>query len=158
VRFVLAVICAVAIAGCGGAANSGGSATSGGESLALEFANCMRAHGVPEFPDPGTPAANGVDTGSPAAKKADATCNRLEPNNPQPSRRPSEARVQAAFAVARCMRSHGVSGFPDPTVTQPPSNANVIDDAGVLFVLPSGLVLNSPAVRQAAHTCGLGPR
>jgi hypothetical protein len=158
VRFVvLAVMCAIGIAACGGAASLGGSATTSGNSLALEFANCMRAHGVPNFPDPGTPAGNVVDPGSPAVKTAGATCQKLEPNNPQPSRKPTEARIRAAFAVARCMRAHQVSGFPDPTLTQPPSGANVIDDAGVMFVLPPSFTLNSPAVQRASGACGLGP-
>jgi hypothetical protein len=155
---VLAVMCAIGIAACGGAASLGGSATTAGNSLALEFANCMRAHGVPNFPDPGTPAGNVVDEGSPAVKTAGATCHKLEPNNPQPSlTKPSEAKIRAASALARCMRAHRVSGFPDPTLTQPSSAANVIDDGGVLFVLPPGFAVNSPAVQQAAHTCGLGP-
>ena len=159
VRFVvLAVLCPIGIAACGGSANLGGSATSAGNSLALEFAKCMRAHGVPNFPDPGgTPAGNVVDRGSPAVQTAAATCDRLEPNNPQPSLKPSESRIRAAFTVARCMRVHRVSGFPDPTLTQPSSGANVVDHAGVLFVLPPSLTLNSPAVQQAAGVCGLGP-
>jgi hypothetical protein len=58
--------------------------------------------------------------------------------------------------AARCMRAHGVSGFPDPTLT-PPSGANVMDEGGVFFVLPTGFAPNAPAVRHAAHACGLGP-
>jgi hypothetical protein len=34
----------------------------------------------------------------------------------------------------------------------------VINDAGVLFVLPPAFTLNSPAVEQATGACGLGPR
>jgi hypothetical protein len=151
---VFVIICAVALAGCGGGGKP--NATSGGTSLALEFAKCMRAHGVPDFPDPGTPAGNVVDASSPAVKKAGATCNRLEPNNPQPSGKPSEARIHTAFQTARCMRAHGVNDFPDPTLN-PPSGSGVIDAAGVFFVLPPGLVLSSPAVHRAAHACGLGP-
>jgi hypothetical protein len=151
----LAVICAVALAGCGGGAKP--NASSGGNSLALEFAKCMRAHGVPNFPDPGAgSAANVVNENSPAVQSAGATCDRLEPNNPQPSRKPSEARIHTAFETARCMRAHGVSDFPDPTVN-PPSGSDVIDAAGVFFVLPAGLALDSPAVHRAAHACGLGP-
>jgi hypothetical protein len=154
---VLASICALGIYACGGGTGkSGGSGTTAGDSLALELAKCMRAHGVPNFPDPGAPAGNSVDTSSPAAQSAGATCDRLEPNNPQPSRKPSEARIRAAFAAARCVRSHGVSGFPDPTLT-PPSVADVIDDAGVFFVLPSGVAMDSPAVKRATHACSLGP-
>jgi hypothetical protein len=152
----LVIICAVAISACGGNGKSNGSTASAGSSLALEFAKCMRAHGVPNFPDPGAPAGNVVNQDSPAVEAVGATCDRLEPNNPQPSRKPSEARIKSAFVAARCMRAHGVSGFPDPTLT-PPSGANTMDEGGVYFVLPTGFAANAPAARRAAHACGLGP-
>jgi hypothetical protein len=50
----------------------------------LAFARCMRAHGVPDYPDPttsignrffrGTPLPAGIDPGSPAFRKASAAC------------------------------------------------------------------------------------
>lgn len=64
--------------------------------------------------------------------------------------------LKAAFVAARCMRAHGVSGFPDPTLT-PPSGANTMDEGGVFFVLSNGFAANAPAVHRAAHACGLGP-
>ena len=156
-RTVIAAIgCALLIAACGGSGVPNGASTSAGDSLALEFAKCMRAHGEPNFQQPGAPAGNTVNQGSPVVEAAAATCERLEPNNPQPSGRPSEARIKGAFVAARCMRAHGVSGFPDPTLT-PPSGANVMDEGGVFFVLPTGFAPNAPAVRRAAHACGLGP-
>jgi hypothetical protein len=44
---VLTTICVLGLSACGGAGGSNGSATAAGNSLALEFAKCMRAHGVP---------------------------------------------------------------------------------------------------------------
>ncbi len=45
---------------------------------ALKFAQCMRAHGVPNFPDPGSGAGPGQaipDITSPAARRAIKTCH-----------------------------------------------------------------------------------
>jgi hypothetical protein len=57
---------------------------------------------------------------------------------------------------AECMRRHGISNFPDPTLSVPPQNASVTDAAGIYFVLPAGLDFQSPAVKQARSACGSG--
>jgi len=52
---------------------------------ALRFSQCVRAHGVPHFPDPGSdgripdPAAVGVDQGGPAFEAANEACGRYRP-------------------------------------------------------------------------------
>ena len=67
--------CALAIAACGTSSNS---TTSGGSSplaVPVEFAACMRAHGVPSFTDPAAggqaPTVGPVDKGSPAFHTAE---------------------------------------------------------------------------------------
>lgn len=51
----------------------------------LQFAECMRAHGVPGFPDPGSdgripdPASVGLDQGSPRFESANQACGRYRP-------------------------------------------------------------------------------
>lgn len=42
----------MAIAACGSASHSGTAAASSGFDSGLKFADCMRSHGVPNFPDP----------------------------------------------------------------------------------------------------------
>ena len=45
------------------------------QTQALQRAQCMRAHGVPNFPDPGSPPAPGsIDPQSPAFQAAARTC------------------------------------------------------------------------------------
>lgn len=44
--------CAIALAACGSSHQSSGGTGSGARSAALEFASCVQAHGVPNFPDP----------------------------------------------------------------------------------------------------------
>jgi hypothetical protein len=51
----------------------------------LEFAQCVRAHGVPNFPDPGSdgripdPATVGIDQGSPKFEAANQACGKYRP-------------------------------------------------------------------------------
>ena len=51
----------------------------------LSFARCVRAHGVPNFPDPASdgripdPASVGIDQGSPKFESANAACGRYRP-------------------------------------------------------------------------------
>jgi hypothetical protein len=60
-------------------------------------------------------------------------------------------------SVARCMREHGVAGFPMP-VNQVPSNlssvAEVSDRDGAILVFPIGLRTQSSTFGQAAGVCG----
>jgi hypothetical protein len=58
---------------------SGGGTSSGGVSQAqlLQFAQCMRSNGVPNFPDPsanGAVSVQGVNTSSPQFQSALQTC------------------------------------------------------------------------------------
>lgn len=112
--------------GPGSQANSDGPSgarfalTGGGVEQLTKFADCMRKHGVPDFPDPNAQgqiafsSASGVDPGSGQFQQAQQTCQKLLPNGGQPSpAQQAQARAQA-LAFSACMRSHGVPDFPDP--------------------------------------------
>jgi hypothetical protein len=53
--------------------------------LALSFSQCVRSHGVPNFPDPGSdgripdPAIGGINQGSPKFQAANQACRRYRP-------------------------------------------------------------------------------
>ena len=53
--------------------------------LSLRFSQCVRAHGVPSFPDPDStgripdPASVGIDQGSPKFEAANSSCARYRP-------------------------------------------------------------------------------
>lgn len=53
--------------------------------LSLQFSRCVRAHGVPGFPDPDStgripdPASVGIDQGSPKFEAANRACARYRP-------------------------------------------------------------------------------
>lgn len=138
---------------------------------ALAFANCMRANGVPNFPDPEPgggflfPIPAGFQPGAPAVKTAQAKCQRFMPHPPSaPAVGSSSARGRAqALAqlrgVAQCMRRHGISDFPDPQTSRPPNlnlgqYSNITNYEGVFLLFRAVINMRSPAWQQAASACG----
>jgi hypothetical protein len=129
----------------------------------------MRSHGVPNFPDSAAGGAgqisidsgSGINLFSPAFKAAQSACRHHLPAGGPGSGTPSAAMRAQMLAVSDCMRTHGVSGFPDPTTT-PPSSATgysaVLGTNGVFFAIPTSIDTNSPVFKQAATTCHFGPR
>jgi hypothetical protein len=128
----LAALAMVALTGAGcsnGSAENGttGSASSAGTSgdKAVTFAECMREHGVTEFPDPN--ASNDqelvdglkrLDQSSAVWKKAIGACKDLRPPGLLGgSATPQQMRQRLEFA--QCMRDNGVDDFPDPAKDGP---------------------------------------
>ncbi len=111
----------------GSAAGPSTSGSSGGPNLALKIGNgrqfsaCMRSHGVPNFPDPGSGGgiqigpSSGIDPRSPTFQAAQQACQKLLPNGGRPSPQQQAKMQQALLAFSACMRSHGLPDFPDPT-------------------------------------------
>jgi hypothetical protein len=152
-----AIAAATVIAACG--SNSSGSSSSGGHPTqaqiqqeqqdAVRFADCMRSHGVPSFPDPTTSPRefkNAFNTQSPAFQSAATACRHLLPGGGRPSQSaaPGQAQIAALLAFARCLRSHGFANFPDPS-----SSGQLTHE----MLANAGINLHQPAVLQAADTC-----
>lgn len=122
----------------------------------------MRSHGVPNLPDPITVdghsmiSLSGINPGSPSFQAAHKVCG-MSGGGPG-SAKPSAAAESQMTAIARCMRAHGVTGFPDPTtrtITSPVGYGAVITHGGVYFAIPSTINLQAPAARRAASACQL---
>jgi hypothetical protein len=83
-----------------------------------------------------------------------AGCSTSTPHSGGSSRRGS------VLAFSKCMRNHGVSGFPDPTTTPPanPGDYSIAEGiAGDLFLLvPNTIDVDSPAFKRTAVACKLG--
>jgi hypothetical protein len=160
------------LAACGGSspsADSAASSASGKRQSMIAFATCMRAHGVPSFPDPGSNGrgglqiqasqragsgasmtVNGVSVSAPAFQSAMRTCHNYLPNGGAPSAADVAKMKSEALAMARCMRSHGVPNFPDPQF-------HTGSNGGVAFRLgeAGGRDLSSsPAFQAAQRACG----
>lgn len=169
-RLALILVCGLGIAACGSASHN--QTTAGGKrsSDALAFSRCMRAHGVTNFPDPSSSgggiqiaigSSSGVNPRSPAFQSAQGSCKHLLPGGGPGSGPPSpQARAQM-LQIARCMRAHGISGFPDPTTTPPSGPAGysaIMGHNGVFLAIPNSIDTRSPAFKQAAAACNFGPR
>jgi hypothetical protein len=180
------IVLVLALAGCGGSsghtiahipsekdASSASGATpestkaANPQQEALAYAKCMRADGVPGFPDP-TPgggflfhAGAGMDRSSPAFRAAQAKCRKLMPGGggPPSTTNPSRQTLARFLRIARCMREHGVPDFPDPRTSVPSnpfgaSGGGVISDIeGVILIFASAIEQQSPAFTHAAAAC-----
>jgi hypothetical protein len=118
----------ILLVGCGGSPSSIGSDSpranrSTGSPSAVAYSACMRSHGVANYPDPdssgGVPKENPEQLGVSTAQlqAAGSACSHLLPGGGGTG--PTQAQVQQEWhgmlQFARCMRSHGVSSWPDPT-------------------------------------------
>jgi hypothetical protein len=137
--------------------NTGSAVAAGGSPL--KEAQCMRSHGVPNFPDPrpGGPSVipNWINPQAPAFKSAQKACAQFVGGGGSPAVG-SESERLALLSLAKCMRSHGFPGFPDPTTSPPPApppgshTGHAVGIDGVYLVFPP----QSPALKRAAAACG----
>ena len=161
---ILASVVAVAVfsllaAGCGGAgspgvatvASSTTAATTTTQNGLLAFSQCMRSNGMPNFPDPQRFVGGNVKltihqlAPSQAALSA---CNHLLPTNggsgTQETAQQQRTQLADGLSFARCMRSHDVSRFPDPTAQ---------GQLTVEMVRAQGIDVHSPAVLRVVQAC-----
>jgi hypothetical protein len=154
----------VALAACSDGSSTPGAATGSpvtgaspsadGSTGLLAYSSCMRSHGVPNFPDPassgGIPKETGQQLGvsDSQLQAAQNACQHLIP----PGESLSGQQIQTITAqqqqyylkAAACMRSHGITNFPEP----------VFQNGQVEFPELQHLVdLNSPQFTQAYHIC-----
>jgi hypothetical protein len=158
------------VAACGGspstpgvATGPAGTTTSGNPSAGdgtkatglVAYASCMRSHGVGNFPDPtaegGIPknaviqAFRAVSSGQ--AQTASNECARLLPAggslSGQATRAVPTQDQQDYLKAAACMRSHGITNFPDP----------VFSGGNVDFPIPSSINSGSTRFNQARQSC-----
>jgi hypothetical protein len=135
VRTAAAIIATAALAllaaACGGSSppthsDAATNAASSANSKELAYARCMRSHGVPNYPDPSSSGGFDKATVSQLAasnsrfQAANQTCGHLLPSGSS-GRTPAQERQEwsGMLTFARCMRSHGVASWPDPTPYPP---------------------------------------
>jgi hypothetical protein len=98
--------------------------SSGSANNPTKFAECMRSHGIVDFPDPGPSGGfainaqpgSDLDPRSAPFQAATKACQQYDPSAGKP---PSPAEQAEGLAqllkFSQCMRSHGISDYPDPT-------------------------------------------
>jgi len=114
----------------------------------------MRSHGVAKFPDLADIRAAGhkptlqqLGVSESQIQAAQSACNHLLPAGGGGSQQTAQqARTQLAdeLSFARCMRSHGVARFPDPTAQ---------GDLSIERVRAQGIDVRSPAVLHVVQAC-----
>jgi hypothetical protein len=148
-----AILGIIALAGCSGTGTTTtGDSSSSAYQKALVYSQCMRAHGVPSYPDPNSQGQFIIPNGSndptsnvstAVANAALKACQSLEP--PSLAQGPSGSQGQGTntsgeLKFAECMRSHGEPDFPDP-----------LSDGQ--FTLPAGMNAESPQFQAAGKAC-----
>jgi hypothetical protein len=115
--FAAVVLATTAIAACGSSSKPASTATPNASSQGIKWADCIRSHGVPNFPDPNPDGSFNIPSSiakSPAFQSTGQACASLRPH---PNGRPPiiSAQPPSYLANAKCMRKHGVPNLPDPT-------------------------------------------
>ncbi len=136
-------LCVFGLVACGG----GGSSSGGGgneEEAALEFTECLRAHGM-EVEDlrPGQKNIELPEGNDPASKKALAACKgKLGDAGQELSASEGEEFREGWLAFAKCVREHGVD-MGDPEFRGP----------GQVLLDTKGIDTSSPAFEAAREAC-----
>jgi hypothetical protein len=128
----VAAVAGILVAACAGCSASPKVSPAKSElTLLLEFSACMRAHGLPDFPDPQSGSAGGYATGSlppvtPQYNAAEKACQSLAIASGY-EQTPAEIQkhVEQETAESECMRKHGVPEMPNP------------DAQGAIVITPS---------------------
>lgn len=131
------------LAGCGAAPTNGVPSIGGGTAAVVNHgsqqqalhaaAQCIRQHGVPNYPDPVVAPDGSVYTDQRSLQDASkddrsffdpirSACQSLfavAAFNPQNEPRATPALVQAGVRAAQCMRAHNLPNYRDPTASSP---------------------------------------
>jgi hypothetical protein len=138
----------------GSSSSSSSSGSASPDSQAVAYSACIRAHGVPNFPDPKV-SVNGAEvkvaiavnpsiSGNPHFNSAQQACRKLLPGGEGggPGRQISPQEQSQYLKAAACIRAHGVPSFPDPTFS-----------GGGVHISHKNLNVHSPQMQAAEVAC-----
>ena len=168
------------LAGCGGSSSSAGvahigttsstspSGGSGGgtpesnetsaanQQKMVKFAQCMRTHGEPEFPEPTegriqihSQNGHGPNPESSQFQAAEKACSKYAPARAAPSPAQQAKMQEQALKFSACMRTHGVPNFPDPKFSSSGGGVRVQLKVGS----SGGINPSSPQFQAAQKAC-----
>ena len=165
-RLILSAVAVAALsllaAGCGGGGAPGVASvppsttpatTTTTQNGLLAFSRCMRSSGIPNFPDPQNLVGGNVKLTvhqlgtSPRVQAAMSACNHLLPTRgggPRQTAQQLRTQVADELSFARCMRSRGLTHFPDPTAQ---------GQLSIEMVQAQGIDVHSPAVLRVVQAC-----
>jgi hypothetical protein len=153
----LAALALVALisAGCGSntpsetgtARSTGTSATKSAtdQDKLVKFAECIREHGVPGFPDANAKGefVFGINVTPAVWTKAVHACKDLQPPGSLSSKRTPKQQT-ASLRFAQCVRENGVNDFPDPANGEPLVDTTRIPSSN----RPGGMTILNAAMQK----------
>jgi hypothetical protein len=156
VALALVALTSLISAGCGSNAPSetgaGGNKNATDQGKAVKFAECIREHGVSDFPDPDPKGefAYGVSVSPAVWQKAVDACKDLQPPGALSAKR-SPKQQTASLKFAQCIRDNGVKDFPDPVNGEPVVDTTHIPSANA----PGGMTILNAAMKKCGRVLGL---
>ena len=116
-----------------------------GQARAVKFAECIRAHGVRDFPDPNAKGdfEYGVSVTVTVWTKAVNACKALQPPGSLSSKRSPKQQTES-LKFADCIRENGVKDFPDPVNGEPVVNTYKIPSSN----RPGGMTILNAAMKK----------
>jgi hypothetical protein len=151
------VVIGVLFSACGGASGPGvasvGSTTTTSPSTyqqttyakSLKYAECMRAHGNSNFPDPNADGFFDLYH-IPFSVSANDVCQHQLGPQPTTSSASQQKTLAEALKFSICMRAHGLPNFPDP---------KPLPGGGIVWEpVPPSYGPSSPIIQRAQKACG----
>ena len=169
-RTAAAIAASTVIAACGSSSPS--SSSSGGQTnpdqaqaqrATLNFARCMRSHGVSNFPDDlDFRNVPGINPSSPAFKTAQTACQHLLPLKAPPPAAPSAHTQATLLRLSNCLRAHGYPSMPDPKPNPPPAGGSpeanrysaLYGEGDYWIGIPNSIDAHGAAFVRTARACG----
>jgi hypothetical protein len=157
IAVVLALVASVSIAACGGSSSSHSSSASTANT-GVKFASCVRAHGVPDYPDASAGKTVDIHSLQESTRAVETAIQKCQSSAPQQNFGPILSTTQlanvraGALAMARCMRAHGLV-YPDPAVAPGPGGHGFEYGFSRPELKKDPIDYTSPAFKAANTTC-----
>jgi hypothetical protein len=115
---------------------------------AVKFAECIRAHGVSDFPDPNekNQFEYGVSVTPAVWTRATTACKELQPPGTLSGKR-TPKQQSASLRFAQCVRDNGVKDFPDPVNGEPLVDTYKIPSSNK----PGGMAILNAAMKKCGN-------
>jgi hypothetical protein len=162
-RTAAGIAAATVIAACGSSSSSSGGQTNASQAQArqdvVDFARCMRSHGVSNFPDDlNFQNVPGMNPSSPAFKTAQTACQHLLPVKTPPAAAPSARTHAKLIRLSNCLRAHGYPSMPDPKPNPPPRHSSqygtLFGEGDYWIGIPNSIDAHGAAFVRTATACG----
>ena len=137
--------------GTGSSAGTGGNKKLTARDKAVKFAECIRAHGVSDFPDPNekNQFEYGVSVSPAVWKQATTACKGLQPPGTLSGKR-TPKQQSASLRFAQCIRDNGVKDFPDPVNGEPLVDTTKIPSTNTA----NGMTILNAAMQKCRNVLG----